>query len=98
MLLFVVFAAGFYMEVENVLNLVKLEQSPETNFTVPHYGTFTPYTYSQAVYFIMITVSTVGYGDYSPYTSFGQIVTMLILIVTIIMVPAMVTELLSLIL
>jgi hypothetical protein len=46
----------------------------------------------------MITVSTVGYGDFSPFSSIGMIVTMLILIVTIIMVPAMVTELLNLIL
>lgn len=86
------------MEVENALNLKEIIQSPETNFTIPIYEGFSPYTYSQAVYFIMITVSTVGYGDYAPYTAFGQIVTMLILIVTIIMVPAMVTELLSLIL
>jgi len=46
MILFVVFAAGFFMEVENVLNLKSLEISPETNFTVPNYGSFTPYTYS----------------------------------------------------
>lgn len=86
------------MEVENCLHLEDLHTDPETNFTVPNFGDFDPYTYSRAVYFIMITVSTVGYGDYSPATSFGQLVTMLILIVTIIMVPAMVSELLSLIL
>ena len=46
----------------------------------------------------MITVSTVGYGDFTPSTPSGMIVTMIILIVTIIMVPAMVSELLGLIL
>ncbi len=71
MILFVVFAAGFFMEVENALHLENLELHPDKNFTIPSYGDFSPYSYSSAVYFIMLTVSTVGYGDYIPTTSFG---------------------------
>lgn len=46
MILFVVFAAGFFMEVENAQHLENLQISENTNFTVPNYGDFSPYTYS----------------------------------------------------
>ena len=41
----------------------------------------------------MITVSTVGYGDFSPVTSFGMIITMVVLIITIVMVPTTLADL-----
>ena len=56
------------------------------------------YSFTVATYFIMITVSTTGYGDFCPTTQFGMLITMLVLIVTIIMVPTMVSGLLRLIL
>jgi len=46
MILFVVFAAGLFMEVENALNLVDLKIDENTNFTVPNYGDYNPLTYS----------------------------------------------------
>ena len=99
MLLFVIFAAGFYMEVENSLNLEDIVVNPETGYKQLIFIPGMPqYSFTLAVYFIMITVATVGYGDYAPFTNFGMIITMIVLIITIIMVPTMVSDLLRLIL
>ena len=49
------------------------------------------------VYFIIVTITTVGYGDISPVTTFGQVTTMLMLIFFVVLVPLQTNELLRLI-
>ena len=39
-----------------------------------------PMTLTEAVYFTMITVSTVGYGDFSPATVVGRLLVMLFIL------------------
>jgi voltage-gated potassium channel len=44
-------------------------------------------TYTDGLYFTVITLSTVGYGDFTPVTETGRIVTMLMILSGMIFVP-----------
>ncbi|TMW66393.1 hypothetical protein Poli38472_004158 [Pythium oligandrum] len=54
----------------------------------PHYlndnGAF---RFHEALYFILVTISTIGYGDISPQTSLGQVFVMLLIIAVFTIVP-----------
>ena len=52
-------------------------------------------TYQQALYFMVVTISTVGYGDITPHTIVGQIAIMLIILLAIIVVPLVTSDLVS---
>jgi hypothetical protein len=45
-------------------------------------------TFIDALYFIVITFSSVGYGDFSPVTGLGEIVTIVLILFTIYIVPS----------
>ena len=44
-------------------------------------------TYFDAVYFTVITLSTVGYGDYTPLTQVGRIITVVMILSGVIFIP-----------
>ena len=44
-------------------------------------------SFFESFYFCVVTITTVGYGDYSPETALGQICVMLIIAVAFIVVP-----------
>ncbi|GMF59400.1 unnamed protein product [Phytophthora fragariaefolia] len=50
-------------------------------------------TFGEALYFIVVTIATVGYGDIVPVTSGGRAVTFGIIVVSFIMIPAEVSRL-----
>ena len=52
--------------------------------------------YHQAVYFIIVTLSTVGYGEINPDTELGRVFVVLVMIVTIVIIPRQTNELLRL--
>ena len=52
-------------------------------------------TFFDAVYFSIITLTTVGYGDITPVTKYGRFVTLLIVISGIIFIPWQVKELIK---
>ncbi|KAG7384648.1 hypothetical protein PHYBOEH_009353 [Phytophthora boehmeriae] len=52
-----------------------------------------PLAFHQAMYFIFVTISTVGYGDISPHTTGGQFFVMFILIAAITVIPKQVAHL-----
>jgi hypothetical protein len=45
-------------------------------------------TFIDALYFIVITFSSVGYGDFSPVTGLGEVVTIVLILFTIYIVPS----------
>jgi voltage-gated potassium channel len=52
-------------------------------------------TFTDAVYFSIITLTTVGYGDFTPKTGFGRFITILIVFSGIIFIPFQVKELIK---
>ncbi len=52
-------------------------------------------TFADAVYFSIITLTTVGYGDITPVTGFGRFITILIVLSGIIFIPWQVKELIK---
>ncbi|DAZ98735.1 TPA: hypothetical protein N0F65_003791 [Lagenidium giganteum] len=45
------------------------------------------FQFHQAVYFVFVTISTVGYGDITPHTTASQMVVMFMLIVVVTIIP-----------
>ncbi len=52
-------------------------------------------TFTDAVYFSIITLTTVGYGDFTPKTGYGRFITILIVLSGIIFIPYQVKELIK---
>jgi voltage-gated potassium channel len=52
-------------------------------------------TFSDSVYFAIITLTTVGYGDITPVTGFGRFITILIVLSGIIFIPWQIKELIK---
>ena len=50
------------------------------------------WTLLQALYFSVITLTTVGYGDFSPKTGAGQVFTMLYLLIGLGIIIGLITE------
>eukprot|EP00010_Vexillifera_abyssalis_P003662 CAMPEP_0201551022 /NCGR_PEP_ID=MMETSP0173_2-20130828/7271_1 /ASSEMBLY_ACC=CAM_ASM_000268 /TAXON_ID=218659 /ORGANISM="Vexillifera sp., Strain DIVA3 564/2" /LENGTH=967 /DNA_ID=CAMNT_0047961167 /DNA_START=371 /DNA_END=3274 /DNA_ORIENTATION=- len=50
-------------------------------------------SFHQTIYFIFVTFSTVGYGDISPSTDWGQFVIIIIITIGIIIIPYQISEL-----
>ncbi len=51
-----------------------------------------PYQFNTWMYYIVITIATVGYGDYSPQTTLGQVLCMCMIMFAIIYVPRLTNE------
>lgn len=52
--------------------------------------------FHQWIYFVTVTLSTVGYGDIYPNTELGKVLVMLVIIMTIAIIPRQTSELLRL--
>ncbi|DBA04284.1 TPA: hypothetical protein N0F65_002046 [Lagenidium giganteum] len=50
-------------------------------------------TFGNALYFLIVTVATVGYGDVAPLTTFGKFVTAAVIIISFTIVPAEINRL-----
>lgn len=53
--------------------------------------------YIQSIYFTVITMTTVGYGDVNPISNEAKMFDCLIMLATLIIIPQQITELLDLI-
>jgi hypothetical protein len=54
------------------------------------------FQFHEAVYFVMVTMSTVGYGDITPTSTASQFFVMLMLIVVLTIIPRQVSKLMEL--
>jgi hypothetical protein len=52
--------------------------------------------FHDSVYFVIVSLATVGYGDEIPSTEFGRIIVLFIIFFTIVLIPAQTNELLRL--
>jgi hypothetical protein len=55
-----------------------------------------PLTFHSSLYFVTVTIFTVGYGDIYPSSTEGQIIVVVLFIVTVVTVPSKTSELLRL--
>ncbi|KAE9146556.1 hypothetical protein PF001_g8566 [Phytophthora fragariae] len=55
-----------------------------------------PLEFHQAMYFVFVTLSTVGYGDISPHTTAGQFFVIFIIVVVVTVIPREITRLIEL--
>ncbi|KAG6587060.1 uncharacterized protein IUM83_02856 [Phytophthora cinnamomi] len=55
-----------------------------------------PLQFHQAMYFVFVTLSTVGYGDISPHTTGGQFFVIFIIVVVVTVIPKQITRLIEL--
>ncbi|OQR82449.1 Voltage-gated Ion Channel (VIC) Superfamily [Achlya hypogyna] len=53
-------------------------------------------TLGDSFYFILVTISTVGYGDLAPQTTFGKFITCSVIVASLVLVPQEVNKLLAL--
>jgi Ion channel len=81
MVLLTYIASGMYGVVEN-----KKRKIDDPNYLQFH----------DSVYFVIVTLATVGYGDEVPSTEFGRVVVLFIIFFTIVLIPAQTNELLRL--
>jgi voltage-gated potassium channel len=73
MLLLTYISSGIYSIVEN-----RERKITDSNFLQLH----------DSVYFVIVTLGTVGYGDEIPMTEFGRVVVLIIIFLTIVLIPA----------
>jgi hypothetical protein len=52
--------------------------------------------FHDSVYFVIVSLATVGYGDEIPQTEFGRVIVLFIIFFTIVLIPAQTNELLRL--
>jgi len=55
-----------------------------------------PLTFHSSLYFVAVTIFTVGYGDIYPTSTEGQIIVVVLFIVTVVTIPSKTSELLRL--
>jgi len=70
-------AAYSYFDIQNEPALVKCHMMP----------------FFQAFYFIVVTVSTVGYGDFSPTTELSMLVVIVFILSSVVLIPMQVNQL-----
>jgi hypothetical protein len=73
MLLLTYISSGIYSIVEN-----RERNITDSNFLQLH----------DSVYFVIVTLATVGYGDEIPATEIGRVVVLIIIFLTIVLIPA----------
>ena len=54
-------------------------------------------SFGDSVYFIVVTMATVGYGDYAPQSTFGKVVIVVLILIAIVLIPVQTRQLVDLI-
>ena len=62
-------SSGFFAEIENSQKLNNIGPAPE--YELDYEEGFTPHSFHTALYFLVVTLITVGYGDINPESSLG---------------------------
>ena len=68
-ILIIIVSSGFFAEIENSQKLINI--GPEPDYLLEYEEDFTPHSFHTALYFLVVTLITVGYGDINPESSLG---------------------------
>jgi hypothetical protein len=86
------------MDVENSKALIRIETDPDwiENRYIYREG-YTNLEFSNSLYFVVVTLITLGYGDINPISLDGKIITVGIVSITVVLIPQQTSELMRLI-
>lgn len=89
---------GLFMDVENSKALLRINTDPEwTENRYIYREGFTNIEFNNSLYFVVVTIITVGYGDINPISTLGKIMTVGTLSITLVIIPQQTSELMRLI-
>jgi|LauGreDrversion4_2_1035121.scaffolds.fasta_scaffold41126_8 hypothetical protein len=81
MVLLTYIASGMYAVVEN-------RQRNDENRKLPKEDQLNILQFHDSVYFVIVSLATVGYGDEIPMSEFGRVIVLFIIFFTIVLIPA----------
>jgi hypothetical protein len=84
LLLMVFVCSGIFIEIENSQSL---ESISEDNKFI-YMEDFEPMLFHTGLYYVIVTISTVGYGDINANVELSKVCTMLLIILTVAIVPS----------
>ena len=106
LLLMIFVTSGIFVEIENSQAVKGIEKlnciQPEPNDCVKN-GPFilqdgaTWLDFHSGLYFVVVTITTVGYGDINANYALSKVCTMMLIVLTVAIVPSQTSELLTLI-
>lgn len=85
MCIVLLFASLFYVV---DIQLFPFENKGEVRLT----GTGTPITFGDCIYFILVTLGTIGYGDISPLSTNGYVVVVVVIVLCLCYIPNQVSR------
>ena len=83
LILMVVVSSGVFVEIENSQNLIELSKDGIPIFEPG----FKPLGFHEGLYFVVVTLFTVGYGDINAVNNLSKICTLLLILLTIGIMP-----------
>ena len=76
------------MDVENSKALLRINTDPEwTENRYIYREGFQNIEFNNSLYFVVVTIITVGYGDINPISTLGKIMTVGTLSITLVIIP-----------
>lgn len=93
LLLIVIVASGLFSEIENSHNLVSIH--PDTGL-MTFDDSFGFIYFHDALYFVVVTLFTVGYGDINPEQNLSKLCCLILIILVVVLMPQQTSDLLKL--
>ena len=88
LIIIIIGCTGSFLEIENWNNLDKIEKDPDFvgNRYIMQEG-FNLLLFNNALYFVIVTLITVGYGDINPSSALSQFIALFIIVITCVIMP-----------
>jgi hypothetical protein len=75
--------SGIFVDIENSKNCIAIE-----NYVSKYKEGYSPLPFHSGLYFVIVTLTTVGYGDINAETNPAKVCTVLLIILTVAIVPS----------
>lgn len=98
-IIIILISAGLFAEIENGANALDYMETVEGSgeWSMRYDEEYTKHFFHDGIYFVIVTLTTVGYGEMGATRPEGEVLCLFILLTTMIYVPSQTTELLRLI-